>query len=225
MSIKALLVEDEDVLRGQVDEFLSENGFEVDQAADGFEGMFMGQKYSYDVAVIDLGLPKLSGIDLIKQLRAEGKEFPILILTARADWQDKVEGLQVGADDYLVKPFHVQELLARINALVRRASGKLVSTLEFGPIKVDTRSKRVDVGENRIDLTAFEYNLLEYLMLHAGEVISKAELTEHLYDQDFDRDSNVIEVFVGRLRKKLDPDNRLKPIETMRGQGYRLDIQ
>jgi two-component system response regulator PhoP len=224
MVTRVLLVEDEDQLRGQLDELLIRHNYEVDSAADGLEGLFIGQKYTHDVGVIDLGLPRISGIELIKQLRAEGKEFPILILTARGDWQDKVEGLKVGADDYLVKPFHVQELLARLNALVRRASGQLKTLLEFGPVVLDTRSKSVTVNEKRIDLTAFEFRLLEYLMLHHGEVVSKSELTDHLYDQDFDRDSNVIEVFVGRLRRKLDPENQLKPIETMRGQGYRFAL-
>lgn len=224
MVTRVLLVEDEDQLRGQLDELLMQHNYEVDSAADGLEGLFIGQKYTHDIGVIDLGLPKLSGIELIKQLRAEGKEFPILILTARGDWQDKVEGLQVGADDYLVKPFHVQELLARLNALIRRASGQLKTLLECGPVALDTRSKSVKVNDRRVDLTAFEFRLLEYLMLHRGEVVSKTELTDHLYDQDFDRDSNVIEVFIGRLRRKLDPENQLKPIETMRGQGYRLAL-
>jgi len=224
MVTRVLLVEDEDQLRGQLDELLIRHNYEVDSAADGLEGLFIGQKYTHDIGVIDLGLPKISGIELIKQLREEGKEFPILILTARGDWQDKVEGLKVGADDYLVKPFHVQELLARINALVRRASGQLKTMLELGPIALDTRSKSVKVNDTRIELTAFEFRLLEYLMLHQGEVVSKSELTDHLYDQDFDRDSNVIEVFVGRLRRKLDPENQLKPIETMRGQGYRFAL-
>ena len=148
-----------------------------------------------------------------------------MILTARGDWQDKVEGLQVGADDYLVKPFHVQELLARLKALVRRAEGQFKPLLNYGSIQLDTRGKWVKIGADKVDLTAYEYNLLEFLMLHSGEVVSKTELTEHLYDQDFDRDSNVIEVFVGRLRKKLDPDNSLKPIETLRGQGYRFSLE
>jgi two-component system response regulator PhoP len=224
MVTRVLLVEDESQLRGQLDELLTQHNYEVDSAADGLEGLFLGQKYTHDIGVIDLGLPKISGIELIRQLRAEGKEFPILILTARGDWQDKVEGLKVGADDYLVKPFHVQELLARLNALIRRASGQLKTLLEFGPINLDTRTKLVQVNDTRIDLTAFEFRLLEYLMLHQGEVVSKSELTDHLYDQDFDRDSNVIEVFVGRLRRKLDPENQLKPIETMRGQGYRFAL-
>ena len=149
----------------------------------------------------------------------------ILILTARGDWQDKVNGLACGADDYLVKPFHTQELLARLEALIRRASGRFKPAMQFGPLKLDSKGKRVQVDGKKIDLTAYEFNLLEYLMLRPGDVVSKTDLTEHLYDQDFDRDSNVIEVFVGRLRKKIDPDNHLKPIETVRGQGYRFILE
>ena len=222
MTQHLLLVEDEKKLREQLVELLERDQFTVDACADGADGLFMGMKYNYDVAVIDLGLPKVSGMEVIEQLRAEGKDFPILILTARGDWKDKVDGLSSGADDYLVKPFHVQEFLARLEALIRRASGQLKTTLDFGPVHLDTRAKQVEVDGKKIDLTAFEFNLLQYLMLRPGEVVSKSELTEHLYDQDFDRDSNVIEVFVGRLRKKIDPSNALKPIETVRGQGYRF---
>ena len=225
MAKRVLLVEDEKTLRNQLVELLLRHGYAVDSAADGLEGLFYGTKYSYDVAVIDIGLPKMSGTEVIQKIREEGKELPILILTARGDWQDKVEGLQVGADDYLVKPFHVQELLARLKALVRRAEGQFKPLLKFGAIELDMRGKWVKISDKKIDLTAYEYNLLEFLMLHPGEVVSKTELTEHLYDQDFDRDSNVIEVFVGRLRKKLDPDNSLKPIETLRGQGYRFSLE
>lgn len=225
MAKRVLLVEDEKTLRSQLVELLHRHAYTVDAAADGLEGLYFGTRYSYDVAVIDLGLPKMTGIEVIRKIREEGKELPILILTARGDWQDKVEGLQVGADDYLVKPFHVQELLARLKALVRRAEGKFKPLLKFGSIQMDTRGKWVKISDEKIDLTAYEYNLLEFLMLHPGEVVSKTELTEHLYDQDFDRDSNVIEVFVGRLRKKLDPDNSLKPIETLRGQGYRFSLE
>ncbi|XOV89583.1 MAG: response regulator transcription factor [Pseudomonadota bacterium] len=219
---RLLLVEDEEKLRGQLVPILERNGFGVEACADGAMGLHVAQKNAFDVAVIDLGLPRVSGIEIIEKVRAEGRDYPILILTARGDWKDKVEGLAAGADDYLVKPFHVQELLARLEALTRRASGKFKPALEAGPIHMDTRGKRVLVSGSLVDLTAFEYNLLEYLMQRPGEVVSKTELTEHLYDQDFDRDSNVIEVFVGRLRRKLDPDNALRPIETVRGQGYRF---
>ncbi|MCB1692772.1 MAG: response regulator transcription factor [Pseudomonadales bacterium] len=221
---RLLLIEDEDKLRTQLVEILGRHGYKVEACADGAQGLQIAQKFTYDVAVIDLGLPRVPGITIIEKLRAEGKDYPVIVLTARGDWKDKVDGLAAGADDYLVKPFHVQELLARLEALVRRASGKLRPSISYGPLVMDTRGKRVEVDGRKIDLTAYEFNLLEYLMLRPGEVVSKTELTEHLYEQDFDRDSNVIEVFVGRLRKKLDPDNELKPIETVRGQGYRFTL-
>ncbi len=224
MTTRLLLVEDEDTLRDQLVDILERHGYQVDQAADGVEGLYLGETYNFDIAVIDLGLPKIPGTEIISRLREQGKEFPILILTARGDWQDKVDGLALGADDYLVKPFHVRELIARLEAMIRRATGQFKPALDLGPIHMDMRGKRVEVSGNLIDLTAYEYNLLEYLMQRPGEVVSKTELTEHLYDQDYDRDSNVIEVFVGRLRKKLDPDNDFKPIETVRGQGYRLTL-
>ena len=225
MSQRLLLVEDERKLREQLINLLGRHRYTVDAAEDGVEGLFLGQKYEYDIAVIDLGLPRIPGTEVIERLRADGREFPILILTARGDWKDKVDGLGRGADDYLVKPFHVQEFLARLEALTRRASGRIKAQIEYGPISMDTRGKRVLVGEVPIELTAYEFNLLEYLMQRPGEVVSKTALTEYLYDQDFDRDSNVIEVFVGRLRRKLDPDNELRPIETVRGQGYRFSLQ
>ncbi len=168
------------------------------------------------------GLPKLSGIELIRRLRGEGVTFPILILTARGDWQDKVEGLEAGADDYLVKPFHIEELLARLNALLRRSAGHASPTLESGPIQLNTASQVLTLNGEMVDLTAYEYRVLEYLMLNAGKVVSKTELTEHIYEQDYDRDSNVLEVFIRRLRRKLDPEGTLQPIETLRGRGYRF---
>lgn len=224
MGHRLLLIEDEDALREQLVELLQRHDFVIDACADGMEGLYIAQKFPYDIAIIDLGLPRVSGLDIIRKIREEGRDYPILILTARADWKDKVEGLAAGADDYLVKPFHVQELLARLEAMLRRASGQFKLSLMWGPVHLDPRGKRVTVEGSQIDLTAFEFNLLEYLMQRPGEVISKAEMTEHLYEQDFERDSNVIEVFVGRLRKKLDPDNSFKPIETVRGLGYRLNI-
>lgn len=220
--MRVLLVEDEHQLRETLVSRLKSEGFAVDAAADGEEGLYLGREFSIDVAIIDLGLPKLSGIDLIETLRSEGFKFPVLILTARGSWQDKVNGLEIGADDYLVKPFHVEELLARLNALVRRSAGHAQPVIRSGPISVDTAAQEVQVSDSPIELTSFEYKVLEYLILHAGEVVSKTTLTEHIYDQDFDRDSNVIEVFVGRLRKKLDPENSIKPIETLRGRGYRF---
>lgn len=222
--MRILLVEDEAALRETLAARLKREGFAVDMAADGEDGLFLGREMPFDVAIIDLGLPRLTGIDLIRKLREEGKKFPILILTARSSWQDKVEGLKVGADDYLVKPFHVEELLARINALVRRAAGWSRPILECGPLTLDTTAQTVAIQGQPVDLTSYEYKVLEYLMLHAGELVSKTDLTEHIYQQDFDRDSNVLEVFIGRLRKKLDPDNTLKPIETVRGRGYRFAI-
>ncbi len=170
-------------------------------------------------------MPTLSGVELIKTVRAEGKEYPILVLTARDRWQDKVEALKLGADDYVVKPFNVEELLARVDALLRRAAGWAQSELVCGPIVLDTRTQEVKVSGQKLELTSFEYKLLEYLMLHAGEVLSKTQITEALYDEDFERDSNVIEVFIGRLRKKLDPNGDYKPIETLRGRGYRLALE
>jgi two-component system response regulator PhoP len=222
--MRLLLVEDETGLREQLASRLQEAGYSVSSAADGEEGLYLANEYPFDAAIIDLGLPRLPGIEVIKRIRADGTPFPILILTARGRWQDKVEGLEAGADDYLVKPFQYEELEARVHALLRRAAGWASSTLAFGPLVLDTRGKRVTVDGNAIDLTAYEYNVLEYLALHAGKAISKSELTEHIYDQDFDRDSNVIEVFVGRLRRKLDPDGSLAPIETVRGQGYRFAL-
>lgn len=222
--MRVLLIEDEVHLRDQITRQLKEHNLTVDAVADGEEGLFMGTEYPYDVAIIDLGLPKLSGIDVIQQLRQQGFDYPILILTARGRWQDKVEGLESGADDYLVKPFHFEELLARLYALARRASGWANATLSCGPISLNPTTQQVMKHEQVIDLTAYEYRLLHYLLLHAGEVISKTELTDHIYEQDQDRDSNVIEVFVKRLRSKLDPDKELNPIETLRGRGYRLNL-
>jgi len=223
--MRLLLIEDEALLREQLRERLKAEGHVVDTAADGEEGVYAGREYPIDIAIIDLGLPKLSGIDVIKQLRAAGKAYPILILTARGRWQDKVEGLEAGADDYLVKPFEVEELLARLRALVRRAAGWTRATLQCGPVLLDTTAQSVRVDDQPVELTTYEYKVLEHLMLHSGEVISKTDLTEHLYEQDFDRDSNTIEVFIGRLRRKLDPDNRLNPIETVRGRGYRFALE
>ncbi len=222
--MRILLVEDEAPLRETLAARLKREGYAVDMAADGEEGLYMGREVPFDVAIIDLGLPKKSGMELINDLRAAGQRCPILILTARTSWQDKVTGLKQGADDYLVKPFHVEELLARINALVRRASGWTKPVLECGPIVLDTTAQTVKVSGQVADLTSYEYKVLEFLILHAGELVSKADLTEHIYQQDFDRDSNVLEVFIGRLRRKLDPDNTLKPIETVRGRGYRFAI-
>ena len=222
--MRLLLIEDEDALRESLAVRLAKEGYAVDSAADGADGHFLGLEHPIDLAIVDLGLPKLDGMEVIKRWRAAGRRFPVLILTARSRWEEKVDGLGTGADDYLVKPFHVEELLARINALLRRAAGWAQPVLRCGPVALDTRGQQVQVDGAPIELTTFEYKVLQYLMLHAGEVVSKTDLTEHLYDQDFDRDSNVIEVFVGRLRRKLDPAGALAPIETLRGRGYRLNL-
>ena len=222
--MRVLVVEDEAALREALRADLSAAGYTVDLAADGEEGLYAATEYPIDVAIIDLGLPKLSGLEVIRQLRARGKSYGVLILTARDRWQDKVEGLSAGADDYVAKPFHFAEIQARLSALLRRTGGWATPTLACGPIELDTRAQTVSVSGKAVELTSFEYRILEHLMLRAGDVISKSELTERLYDQDFDRDSNVVEVLVGRLRRKLDPDDTLKPIETLRGRGYRLSL-
>jgi two-component system response regulator PhoP len=220
--MRILVVEDEPNLSAQLKSRLGEEGFIVDVAMDGEEGLYYGREYDYDAAVVDLGLPKLDGMDLIAELRRENRDFPVLVLTARGNWQDKVEGLEAGADDYLTKPFQVEELLARLNALMRRAAGYASPVIEQGGLRLDTAKKEVRVDDALVELTAYEYKVLEYLMLNPSRVVSKTELTDHLYEQDFDRDSNVIEVFVGRLRKKLNPVN---PIRTIRGQGYRFSLE
>lgn len=222
--MRLLIVEDEEHIRQQLASSLKQQGYAIDQARDGREGSFMLREHPYDLAIVDLGLPEISGLELIQEARAQGKTLPVLILTARGDWQDKVEGLESGADDYVVKPFHMEEITARVNALLRRSSGKASAKTVFGPLQLDTTAKLATINGAEMTLTSYEYNTLEYLAHHAGKVISKTELTEHLYDQDFDRDSNVIEVFIGRLRKKIDPDNSLKPIATIRGQGYRFNL-
>jgi two-component system response regulator PhoP len=220
--MRVLVVEDEPLLQSALVAALQAAGFLVQAAADGQEGLFAATEYPCDLAIIDLGLPRLPGLELIRQVRQLGKAFPILILTARDRWQDKVEGLQAGADDYVTKPFHVEEVLARSHALLRRSGGQADPLLRCGVVAVDSRSQLVTVDGGVVELTTFEYRLLEYLMHRAGEVVSKTELTERLYAEDTERDSNTVEVFVGRLRRKLDPDDRFHPIETLRGRGYRL---
>ncbi len=222
--MRVLIVEDEAELRQQLQRRFKDEGYAVDVAADGEEGLYLAKEYPINAAVVDIGLPKLSGIELLQQLRSSGKSFPVLLLTARGRWQDKVDGLDAGADDYLVKPFHIEELVARVKALLRRGAGLSRPEIVFGPISLNTSSQQVLLNGLALELTAYEYKVLEYLMVNAGKVISKVDLTEHIYDQDFDRDSNVIEVFVGRLRRKLDPDNVLQPIETLRGRGYRFSL-
>ncbi len=223
--MRALVVEDDAALRAQLTGGLVAAGFVIDSAGDGMEAEYFGLEYAYDVAVIDLGLPKRDGMTIIRTLRARGSRYPILILTARDRWQDKVAGLDAGADDYLVKPFEMAELVARLRALIRRTAGWANSVIACPPLKLDTREHRAYLDDAQLDLTAYEYQVLEYLTLHAGEVVSKTELTEHLYPDDASRDSNVLEVFIRRLRRKLDPDERLNPIETLRGRGYRLALR
>jgi two-component system response regulator PhoP len=222
--MRILVVEDEAAIRDALKTQLAEAGFTVDVAADGEEGLFAAQEIQLDVAIVDLGLPKLPGLELIKRLRSQGKSFPILILTARDRWEEKVEGLQAGADDYVAKPFHFEEVLARVQALIRRAGGWSTPELVCGPIALDTRAQTVKVNGTPVELTTYEYRILEHLMLHAGEVISKSDLNESMYNEEMERDSNVLEVFIGRLRRKLDPQDHIKPIETLRGRGYRLAL-
>jgi len=222
--VRILVVEDEAGIRENLREELVRAGFNVDVAADGEEGLFAGAQYPVDIAIVDLGLPKMSGLELIRRLREKSKSFPILILTARDRWQDKVEGLEAGADDYVSKPFHFEEVLARLQALLRRSGGWSTSELVCGPIALDMRRQTVKVNGKGVDLTTHEYRLLEHFMIHAGRTLSRTELSERLYDEEMDRDSNVIEVYMGRLRKKLDPTDELKPFETLRGRGYRFAI-
>jgi two-component system response regulator PhoP len=223
--MRILIVEDDPQLQDSVANLLREAGYAVDVSSDGTEGLYFGEEYPIDLAVIDLGLPGLSGLDVIRRLRASERDFPILILTARSDWQDKVEGLEAGADDYLTKPFHPEELKARVSALLRRAAGHAQPAVSFGPLHLDLAAQRVSLAGEEVDLTTFEYKVIEYLAMHPDAVVTKSTLSEHIYEEDADRDSNVIEVFVGRLRKKLDPDGSLQPIETLRGRGYRLNVR
>ncbi len=222
--MRLLLVEDDQALNNSLSGQLERAGYTVERAEDGREGLYYATEYPLDLAIIDLGLPTMSGVDVIKGLRAEGKAYPVLVLTARDRWQDKVEALKFGADDYVVKPFHIEELLARVDALLRRAGGWAQSELSCGPVTLDTRTHEVSLNGRPLELTSFEFRLLEYLMLHAGEVVSKTQITETLYEQDFERDSNVIEVLIGRLRRKLDPNGDYQPIQTLRGRGYRLTL-
>lgn len=222
--MKIGIVEDEEALREHLAKGLRSAGYSVELAGDGEEGSYLVNEFGLDLVVIDLGLPKMSGIDLIKKIRESKNTIPILVLTARGNWQDKVEALESGADDYVVKPFQLEEIVARVNALVRRSVGLASPKVERGPLVMDTVSQQVTVSGQAVELTSYEYKILEYLMMHPQEVISKTKLTDHIYEQDFERDSNVIEVFIGRLRKKIDPDSSYKPIETLRGRGYRFSL-
>ena len=218
--MKLLVVEDEALLRHHLFTRLTESGHVVEAVGNAEEALYQASQYNHDLAVVDLGLPGMGGLELIRRLRAEGKSFPILILTARGNWQDKVEGLATGADDYVVKPFQFEELEARLNALLRRSSGFIQSTIMAGPLLLDLNRKQANLDEQPLALTAYEYRILEYLMRHHQQVVAKDRLMEQLYPDDDERDPNVIEVLVGRLRRKLEGSNGFKPIETVRGLGY-----
>lgn len=222
--MRILVIEDEKDLRDDVKNHLETEGYIVDTSGDGNEGFFFATEYPIDAAIIDIGLPGMTGIEIIQQLRQQGLTLPVLILTARSRWQEKVEGLEAGADDYLVKPFQMEELLARLKALLRRASGTPSTELSCGYVTLNTSTQQVQANGSPIDVTAFEYRMLEYLMRHHSEAVSKSRLADYLYPHDDDRDSNVIEVLIGRLRRKLDPDGTHKPIETLRGRGYRFTL-
>ena len=220
--MRLLLVEDDIELQTNLKKQLMLENYSVDVASDGESGLFQGMEHPYDAAIIDIGLPIIDGISVIKTLRDKQFTSPIIVLTARDSWQDKVAGLDAGADDYMTKPFQPEELAARLNALIRRSVGQASPVIENGPISINTKSMSVAVDGVDVSLSSYEYKLLEYLMLHINEVKSKSVLTEHIYDQDFDLDSNVIEVFIRRLRKKLDPESEYGFIETLRGQGYKM---
>jgi len=224
-SMRVLLIEDDQRLLDTLATHLREAGYAVDVSTDGIEGLYLGEEFPIDLAIIDLGLPEMPGLEVIRELRSRGRDFPILVLTARSEWQDKVAGLEAGADDYLTKPFHIEELMARVNALMRRSGGHARPRIQLGPVTVDLSSQRVYLNGDEIELTTFEYKVLNYLVMHPGEVVTKTDLSEHIYEEDADRDSNVIEVFIGRLRRKIDPDGTLSPIETLRGRGYRLTLE
>ena len=216
--MRVLLVEDDVDLSRQLKTALTDAGYAVDHAPDGEEAHFLGDTEPYDVIVLDLGLPRIDGVSVLERWRRDGKTTPVLILTARDRWSDKVAGIDAGADDYVAKPFHIEEVLARIRALIRRAAGHASSEINCGPLRLDTKASRASLDGAPLKLTSHEFRLLSYLMHHAGEIVSRSELIEHMYDQDFDRDSNTIEVFVGRLRRKIGNDM----IETVRGLGYRM---
>ena len=216
--MRILVVEDDPNLQKQIKSALDDSGYSVDATSDGEEGHFLGDTEPYDAVILDLGLPKIDGLTVLEKWRKSKKKFPVLILTARDRWSEKVSGFDAGADDYVTKPFQMEELLARVRALIRRAAGHASSDIEYGPLKLDTKSNKVFVNGSKLKLTSHEYKIIEYFLHHQDKVISRTELTEHIYDQDFDRDSNTIEVFIGRLRKKIGVD----VIKTERGYGYRL---
>jgi two-component system response regulator PhoP len=222
--VRLLLIEDDDALRQGLARQLEAEGYRVDQAADGADGLFLAQEYPFDLAIVDLGLPKVNGLTIVQRLRAAGRALPLLILTARGSWQDKVAGLEAGADDYVVKPFEYPELAARVKALLRRAMKAASEVLTLGPLAIDFSSQSIRLHGEPVELTAFEYRLLEYLVRERARVVTKQELADYLYPHGEDRDSNVLEVLIGRLRRKLDADGSLAPIETVRGRGYRFAL-
>jgi two-component system, OmpR family, response regulator PhoP len=222
--MRLLLIEDDAALRLGLARQLEADGYRVDQAADGEDGLFQASEYPFDLAIVDLGLPKLNGLTVVQRLRADGRTMPILILTARGSWQDKVVGLEAGADDYLVKPFEYAELAARVKALLRRSLKAASDVLTLGPVSIDFSAQAARLHGAPMELTTFEYRVLEFLVRERARVVSKQELSDYLYPHDEDRDSNVLEVLIGRLRRKLDPDGTLAPIETLRGRGYRFTL-
>lgn len=222
--MRLLLIEDDAALRTGLARQLEADGYRVDQAGDGEEGLFLAREYPVDLAIVDLGLPKLNGMTIVQRLRAEGRTIPILILTARSTWQDKVQGLEAGADDYLVKPFDYPELAARVKALLRRSLKATSDVLALGPLAIDFSAQGARLNGEPLELTTFEYRMLEYLVRERARVVTKQELSDYLYPHGEDRDSNVLEVLIGRLRRKLDPDGKLAPIETVRGRGYRFTL-
>jgi two-component system, OmpR family, response regulator PhoP len=222
--MRLLLVEDDAALRLGLARQLENEGYRVDQAKDGEEGLFLAREYPFDLAIVDLGLPKLNGLTIVQRLRSDGRTMPLLILTARGSWQDKVSGLEAGADDYVTKPFEFPELAARVKALLRRSMKAASEVVGFGPISLDFSAQAVKLDGEALELTAFEYRLLEFLVRERARVVPKQELADYLYPHGEDRDSNVLEVLIGRLRRKLDPEGKLAPIETVRGRGYRFTL-
>ena len=222
--MRLLLIEDDAALRLPLARQLEAEGYRVDHAGDGEEGLFLAREYPFDLAIVDLGLPKLNGLTIVQRLRAAGSAMPILILTARGTWQDKVTGLEAGADDYVVKPFDYPELAARVKALLRRSLKAVNDVLTLGPVSIDYSAQAVTLNGKPLELTAFEYRMLEFLVRERARIVPKQELSDYLYPHGDDRDSNVLEVLIGRLRRKLDPDGRLAPIETVRGRGYRFTL-
>ena len=222
--MRLLLIEDDAALRLPLARQLEAEGYRVDQAKDGEEGLFLAREYPFDLAIVDLGLPKINGLTIVQRLRKEGSTMPLLILTARSSWQDKVSGLEAGADDYLTKPFEYPELAARVKALLRRSLKASSDVLAIGPIAIDFSAQAVKLDGQPLELTAYEYRMLEYLVRERARVVTKSELSDYLYPHGEDRDSNVLEVLIGRLRRKLDPAGTLAPIETVRGRGYRFTL-